>query len=101
MLKKNRVEVYVIKGLDETLFIICDLSEEIFIKSNHSLLMINWAEDEVVIVFESFPLRKGKVHIVRCADQIQDLIVWTVITVLLESISCHNGSRLIFSFPLF
>jgi len=54
LLEEYDVEVYFVKSLQQTFFIITYLCQQILVETNHCLLVINWSQDKVEIVSESF-----------------------------------------------
>jgi hypothetical protein len=59
LLKKYYSCIDLIKSLQQTLFKVTYFCENVFIQTDHRLLVINRCQNKVVIVFEGFPLSKG------------------------------------------
>ena len=66
LLEEDHLHSYFVECLEETFFVVADFGEDILVDSNHSLFMINWCQNEMMVISESFLFGKCKIYVVWC-----------------------------------
>ena len=66
LLEEDHLHSYFVECLEETFLVVADLCEDILIESYHCLFMINWCQNKMMVISESFLFGKCKIDVVWC-----------------------------------
>ena len=56
LLEKDNLHANFIKSLQKTFFVVANLSKDILVETDHGLLVINWCQNEMMVISEGFVL---------------------------------------------
>ena len=68
LLEKDNLHANFIKSLQKTFFVVANLGKDILVESDHGLLVINWRQNEMMIISEGLVLGQSQIHVVGCTE---------------------------------